>query len=289
MTLHLALLLTQILFGSLAVAGKFVLVEVDPAAFAGLRVTIGATMFVVFAAVTGQLVVPKWPDMARIAVYSTFGVVLNQGLFLQGLRTSKAGNAAVLMTTIPVFALSIALLTRRERASSNRIAGMLFAFSGALILAKIERFSWGEAESTGNLLLLANALCFAIYMVISRDVLRRFPPVAFITWVFVMGAVILGPLTFPAMVKVAQQDLSNNALSALVWVITGCTFLAYLVSAWTLSRAEASLVAAYNFIQPVITMTLAWLFLGERVTPREGLAAAFVGVGIWLANRKPAE
>jgi drug/metabolite transporter (DMT)-like permease len=59
-----------------------------------------------------------------------------------------------------------------------------------------------------------------------------------------------------------------------------------------LSVYPAATVASFSFLTPILAIFLGWMFLGESVTPALLWAAALVGVGIVLINRrtpKPAE
>jgi drug/metabolite transporter (DMT)-like permease len=68
-------------------------------------------------------------------------------------------------------------------------------------------------------------------------------------------------------------------------VIAGPTVGAYLLQAWALRHAEASMVAAYTYVQPVLATTLGAVFLGEEIRSAVLVAAALIFAGVWLAGR----
>ena len=66
-------------------------------------------------------------------------------------------------------------------------------------------------------------------------------------------------------------------------VVLLCTAIPYLLNSWALARTHASQVAFYVFIQPVITTALAIILLGEKLTPKTGLAAGLIFAGLAIS------
>ncbi len=73
--------------------------------------------------------------------------------------------------------------------------------------------------------------------------------------------------------------------AALFYVTAISSVAAYLLFYWALQHMDASRVAATNYFQPVGTILLAASFLGERPTVHLLAGAAFVVLGVYLAER----
>ena len=73
-----------------------------------------------------------------------------------------------------------------------------------------------------------------------------------------------------------------------VKVGSGPTVAAYLLNAWALAHAESSLVAAYAYVQPVLTAILAAMYLNERIRPIVGVAAAMIFAGLYISGKRSA-
>lgn len=211
-------------------------------------------------------------------------MVLNQVLFLEGVQRTTAIHANILITTIPAFTLAVALLLRRERASVAKVGGIVIAGSGAAYLALARGGSADGASLLGDSLIAVNALCYSAYLVLSKDLLRRYPPLTVVTWVFLIGALVIAPVGVPALMRVDGGEVTPRVLLVCAYIVVFPSFLTYLLSIWALKRTASSLVAMYVYIQPVVTAFLAPGILGERVTPRSGLAAAVIFVGLALAT-----
>ena len=62
---------------------------------------------------------------------------------------------------------------------------------------------------------------------------------------------------------------------------------AYVLISWTLARAEASLVALFVYLQPVIATILGVCVAGEQLTLRTVVGALFIFAGVYLALGVP--
>jgi drug/metabolite transporter (DMT)-like permease len=119
---HAALVAVQLIFGTWPIVAKFALRALPSTGLVAFRVAGAAVALLVILRARGRLVVPSRADLARLALYSLLGVVLNQFLFVKGLALSTVVNSALLSTAIPVSALVVgaARLRKTHRALRAR-------------------------------------------------------------------------------------------------------------------------------------------------------------------------
>jgi drug/metabolite transporter (DMT)-like permease len=276
---HGALLIVQLLFASLGVAGKIALRELSPFALIAFRTPLAALVFLgIRAAQPWERVAPR--DLVALATQALFGIVINQLLFIQGLQRTTATNAVVIGTLIPVFTVGVALVLRHERATWHKLAGLAVAFAGAMTLVGAGRFEAGGERLTGNLCIVGNSLVFAIYLVISRPILARYSTLTVVAWTFAFGAI--GVLPFGARDLIAQApQLGWKTWTAALYIVALPTVSTYFLNGFALKRAPASLVAIYIYVQPFIGALLAAALLRERPTPATAVGGVLIGLGIW--------
>src|SRR6185503_1606907 len=173
-----SLVLVQVFFGVHYLAAKILLRDIPPRAWAVLRVTAGAA--VLLAAVFAlRRRLPREPrDLGLLALFSIFGVVVNQVCFVEGLYRTTPTHSAILNTTIPVGTLLFALLLGRETLDGGKILSILLALGGVLLVVHPERATFGSATLAGDLLTLVNALSYGFFLVISKRALARMDPLA---------------------------------------------------------------------------------------------------------------
>src|SRR5262249_42478548 len=148
------------------------------------------------------------------------GVTFNQLLFLTGLQYTTATNATVLGTTIPVWTLAIAIVLRREPANVLRIVGVALALAGALYLVGAERFT---LAGRGNILILCNALSYALFLVLARDITKRYPARTVMAWCFLFGSLGVSVVGAPAVAHLSLAKVSTRTWLWLAFIIAGPT------------------------------------------------------------------
>lgn len=184
-----ALLTVQLFFGLLPLFGKVAFGCFAARAVAGWRIAVGGVALgVIAAALHGRKFLPERGDLSRLFFCGLLGIVLNMALFLEGLQRSTAINVALLLPLIPVFTLLVAIVARQERFDMPRAIGMAVAFCGAGLVLFERGGRIGSDHLTGNLLVVTNELCYAIYFVLLRPLLAKYPPLVLTAWVFLLSA-----------------------------------------------------------------------------------------------------
>ena len=282
-SVHLILLVVQVCFASLAVVGKKALVAIPPGVIVSTRVAGGALVFFLLARRQGPLRVARG-DLGRLVLCALFGVVVNQLLFVNGLERSTATSASVLGTTIPVFTTVFAVAAGAERLRRWRALGIAIALAGALVLVRIDRFSWSDRHAVGNLMIVANSASYAIFLVIVRPLAGRVAPMPLVALLFACAVPFVGAAELGAWIRFAPR-LDAGAAGFLAFLVAVPTVAAYALNQIALARAESSLVASYIYVQPVVAALGAWLYIHEVPEARLLVAAPLVFLGVWVSAR----
>jgi drug/metabolite transporter (DMT)-like permease len=283
---HAALAGAQTGFALFPIFGKLALVSIPPFSLAAIRVVTSAIMLEIVRRLSPEeRIAPS--DRGRIFLLALLGVSFNQVLFIFGLSLTTAINTSILISAIPVFTLATAVVLRRERTSPRRIGGIVLAAAGALVLLNAERFEWSSRYFRGDLAILGNGFLYSVYLVLSRPMLARYRPLTFTSAVFRWGALPIVLASIPALRRFSPGTVSPTAWWSLGAVVVFCTVVPYLLNSWALARTQASQVAAYVFLQPMIAASLAMLILGERATWRTAIAATLIFSGLAVTLRRP--
>jgi drug/metabolite transporter (DMT)-like permease len=289
---HLDLILAQLCFASMTVVGKLALGSDGRAglpanAIVLTRIAGGGVAFWFLArhhaALVASLDARAW---IRLAICAVLGVIVNQTFFLNGLARTTATNASVIGTTIPVFTALFAVIAGVERFRWSRAAGIILGMCGILLLVRIDRFSFSDTHVVGNLMILLNAASYALFLVVVRPLAARLPAMMLVALLFSLAIVIALPIGIGDWIELAPR-LGWAELAYLVYFIAIPTVGAYALTQRAMQHAEASLVATYIYLQPIIATIGAILLLGERPGWRTFVAAALVGAGLFLSARNP--
>lgn len=283
-SVHLALLVVQVLFGLWPVVGVYVMRVVSPAALVGIRTLVGAPLLLLGAGLA-RAPRPRWADLPALAGLAFLGISLNQILYAEGLRRAGAVNAVVLTALIPVITLLVGVALGREAPPWSRRLGIVAASAGVWLLVGAERFELSSERTVGNLLILANTTSYALYLVLARPTIARLGPLGAIGWIFFFGALEALPFTGPALLATSWAALTPAAAWALAFIVVGPTVGTYFLNAYALRSAPSSLVATYIGLQPLVGALGSAVFLGEPPTARTMVAAVVIIGGVVWACR----
>ena len=280
------LLAVQLFFGLFPLFGKVAFASFSPFEVGAARIGVGALALGLLAfAKYGRAAVPQRADVGRLALCALLGIVLNMVFFLEGLRRSTAINTALLLPLIPVFTAVVAIVLRAERFEPVRALGMAIAFAGAGIVLFQKGPDLGRSYLTGNLLVVTNELFYAIYLVIARPLLKRYPPLVVTAWVFLLSVWAI-PFLLLGDDGIPRGAATTTTWTSLAYIVVFPTIFSYLLNVYALARVSASTAAAFIFIQPMITVAGGVLVLDETMPHYVAVAAALTFGGVWLVARR---
>lgn len=283
----LALLTVQVFFAIHYLAAKFVVETVPPRAWAFTRVAGAAIVLLLLNRIyrPGVRVAPR--DMARLGLFALFGVVINQICFTEGIRLTVPSHSALINTLIPVSTFLFAIVLRAEGLSLRKGAGLLLAFSGVMVLLGAHHFSLEDRYVRGDLLTLANACSFGLFLVVSRDVVRRYPSLTVTAYMMAWGAVGIGVVGVRDFARFDFGSLTLPLVAVMAWIILFATVINYLLNYYALARVESSTVALFIYLQPLLATILSVGLGRETLTGRFLGSAALVFAGVFLVARAP--
>lgn len=283
---HIALIAVQLFFGSAAVLGKFALTAFPPFAIVGARVGGGALAFYAIQRLRGSMRLDKGSHYLYFALFSFFGIILNQLLFFNGLERTTATNTALLAVLIPVFAIVISAFVGNDVLNIKKVFGIVLAAGGVVYLIDPTKASFSSATTQGDIMIILNSFSYAVYVAISKKLVSHYGALRSIGWLFIFGCVINVPLGMYSATSVDFGSVPYWAWLALAGVIIFPTILAYYWNTWALARVEPSVVAVYVYLQPLIGTSLAISILGEPWNPRIFIAMALIFAGVYLVTRR---
>ena len=282
---HLALAGANILYGITYSIAKSVMPEhLTPFAFAFLRILGACILFWLLGMMLPVQKIDK-SDILRFGLASVFGVALNQSLFLNGLNYTSPIDASIIMTATPILVMVFARLILREPFTLFKILGIGFGATGAILLIlNSGKINFGNDQLTGNLMIVANATSYGLYLVIVKPLLVKYHPVTVMKWTFIAGLIWITPAGLPEVIKLDWASLPLDAIYSIVYVIVGVTFLAYLLNTISLKYVKPITVSIYIYSQPVIASVVAMVFAHDMITVVKIISALLVFTGVYFVS-----
>jgi len=224
-------------------------------------------------------------DIVMLTACSLLGIVGNQFIFVKGLSLTTVINTEILSTTIPVYAIATSILLGYERGSFKTLLGVLLSVAGVIYLVNPLHADLSTQTTTGNVLILINSFLYALYIVISKNLVGRYGALSVVTWIFLIGSVISVPVGIYSLQRENLAAIGAGTWAAVAFIIVFPTVIAYYLNAWALTRVPPSVVAIYIYLQPLIAFGFAPLLLGESWSWRTIAAAVLIFGGVTLVTR----
>lgn len=262
---------------------KIALPSTPPLLFAGMRTLFGGILIAV-------LLFPKrdsirWKANWKIYVTSAiFNVVLFYSLQTVGLRFLPSGLFSVLVYLQPVLVGILAWLWLGESMTPIKIIGLIIGFLGVAAVSS-GGFS-GHISVTGIILALLTGISWAIGTAFVKRVSQKVDSMWLVAFQFIIGGTFLTALG-SAVEKFSAIVWNAPYVFGLIFGIILGISASWIVYFTLVNHGDASKVASYTFLVPLISVFSGTLFLHEPFTVNLLTGLVLIAVSIYLVNRKP--
>ena len=223
-------------------------------------------------------------DLGRYAVISLLGYGAASICFFFALTYTDAAVVAILLYTYPAMVVLAERLLFAVPLSSGRGVAVALTFVGCAFVS--DPFSaQGGVVLIGVVLGLGAAACYSVFSMLSDRGLEGRPRATLMTYLFVYTALLSGVAAL-----VTRTPLGTSEWTPIVWpmllgIVALPTFAAILLYLRALRGLGAGQAAILSTFEPVFTIVLASLLLGERLSLTQWLGAALVLAGVFIAER----
>lgn len=270
-------------FGVMPVLTKVVYDDgAEPVGVLAVRFAIAAVVLQVAARVRRERM-PRGRTLAVLAGLGGVGYVGQALCYFFALERISAGLTSLLLYFFPALVVVLGAIAFRDRPRPLAVGCVAVATVGtALTVGPVE-----GGQVTGVLLGLSAALVYAVYILVSSRV-TGVGPLATAAWVLTAGAVVMGLL---ALATGPRLPSSAGAWLALVGVAVIGTVVAVTTFFAALALLGPSDTAVISTVEPVVSIAVAGLVLGERLGGLQlaGGVVVLLAVGVLARTRPPAE
>jgi drug/metabolite transporter (DMT)-like permease len=275
-----------ILWGASFASTKRLLLELSPESILFARTVLGTALVSAILAARGRLRLLPARDWPRVAGFALLGLLATQLLQAYALERSSSANTAWLVALNPVVTAMLAAWLIGEHLS-GKLAGLALAFGGALLV-----LSGGHSlahaltlpSTRGDLLTLISTVSWALYTIYGRTFVARHDPAVVTAHVLGMAAILCAPFFVMRHGWAQLAALSPTGWACLLYFGLACSGLSFMLYYGALEHLEASQVAAFIYVEPLIAQALSVIFLGEPLTASLLAGGAAILGGVWLVS-----
>jgi drug/metabolite transporter (DMT)-like permease len=202
-----------------------------------------------------------------------------------GLQWVGAGVGRLILYLFPTLVVLLSFLFLHKRPTRREIVALVMSYAGIALVVSSQVHPESRLFALGALLVFASALCYAIYLVIGSQIVKRVGSMRFTAYSTVVA-------TVPAVIQFfAMESAQSLALPGAVWgyaiiLATFSTVLPLFLQAEALNRIGASHFALIGALGPVSVAITSALGLDEPFTWVQAVGGALVIFGVLLVSLK---
>ncbi len=223
-------------------------------------------------------------DLGRYALISFGGYGAASICFFFALTFADAAVVAVLLYTYPAIVVLAERTLFGVTVSKTRGAAVALSFAGCVLV--VAPFSGAVRVGVPGLLLgLAAACGYTSFTVASQRLLPDRPRTVLMTYLFFLTALMAFVAALLTSTPLSAAGWGSELWLLLAGIVLLPTFVAILLYLRALRHLGAGRTAIASTFEPVFTIVLASILLGERMTFVQLVGAALVMAGVVVAER----
>ncbi|MGW3951533.1 EamA family transporter [Streptomyces sp. NPDC004752] len=278
-------------FGGSGVAAKpLIEAGLDPLHVVWLRVA-GAALVMLPLAVRHRALLRRRPGL--LAGFGLLAVAGVQACYFAAISRIPVGVALLVEYLAPALVLGWVRFVQRRPVTRAAALGVVLAAGG--LACVVEVWSGLSFDALGLLLALGAACCQVGYFVLSdpgSDAGEEAPdPLGVIAYGLLVGAAVLTVLVRPWTMDwsvlfgtARMHGVAVPALALLAWIVLVATVAAYITGVLAVRRLSPPVAGVVACLEAVIATVLAWVLLGEHLSPPQLAGGVIVLVGAFIAQ-----
>lgn len=257
----LAAFSTAIIYGvSYTVAKDLMPIYVQPFALIFFRVFGSALLFWLSSIFVSKEKIER-KDYGRIAICALLGTSVNMLFFYKGLNTTLPIVASAIGVVTPLMVFVFSLILLREKIVKQKIIGLLIGMVGAFVLITYKHDVIGGSV-IGNFYVFLNAAFYGLYLVLVKELLKKYNPINVIKWMYTLGVFVVLPFSYSEILEINWVEMPQHMYYELFFIVVFTTFINYLFNLFALTALKPTTVSVFVYLHPVFASMYA-LFVGS--------------------------
>ena len=289
---HLSMLGANCMWGLMSPISKFVMMAgvVSPLVVTDMRIT-GAMILFWVASFFQKPEHVGHKDLARLFGAALLGIVLNQGCFIFGVSLSSPGDASIITTSMPLWAMLLAAFILKEPITGKKVLGIAAGACGALMLimgsgshVKNMASAGDDYAIWGDLLVLSAQFCYALYIVVYKDFVNKYSLITIMKWMFTYAFICVIPFSAGDLMQTVWSQLSWTEIMGLTYIVVCATFLSYMFIVVGQKILRPTVAGMYNYVQPLVACIVAVIWGMDTFNWIKAVAIVLIFSGVYLVT-----
>lgn len=230
-------------------------------------------------------------DLLKLFGAGMFAIVFNQCNYTVGLSLTSPVNASIVTTTLPFTTMLLDFIALGEPITGKKALGVLVGAAGAILLitASIASVDGRAGTLKGDLMCLVAQCSFAVYLTFFKKLISKYSVITCMKWMITFATIVILPFTFNKVAALPWTEITLKTYLEAAFVVVGGTFFAYIFSIHAQKILRPTVIAMYNYVQPIVACGVS-VAAGLAVFGwRQALAVVLVFTGVYLVNQSKAK
>ncbi len=281
----MSVLLFQQFLGAISFAiSKYGLAIIEPFAFAFYRFVIAAVILLFITRFSKHERPVEKKDYWKIFGLGLIIIPFNQVAYLFGQSLTGAGHASLLFATTPIWIFIMAMIHLKEKLIVRRVIGIVVAVIGVGIIMFGGAVKIGREYLLGDIIILLAVLAWAYYTILGKPLVKKYGAFRVTAYALSSGTLVYIPFGLYATTRIDYSQVTIGAWLSVLYMAIGISVAAYVLWYWVLKHIEASRMAVFHNIQPVIASAMAYFWLGEPLGAPFIIGGLIVLAGVIVAE-----
>ncbi len=223
-------------------------------------------------------------DVPSLIASGLLGVTVYFFFESRGIKLTSASHASLIIAAIPVCTVIAEFVFSRVRIGLLGAGGVLLSVVGVYFVVRSPGASLASGSLTGDLFMFGACLAWVAYMLVSKNLHRRFSDLAITSYQSLFGTLFLIPL---ALLEYRQWvPVTPAAGLNLLYLAVFSSALGNFLYMFGLSRLGPVAVSPYINLIPVVGVLGGVALLGESITPLQIAGGIVIVAGVFMVGAR---
>lgn len=226
-----------------------------------------------------------WRDETLAVLCGLTGGAMYFVLQNVALKLTLLSDVVIVIAINPLLTTILAaIFLKEERFSWKILLSSMVAFLGVAVVTLRDGLVWGDGL-LGNVLAFLAALSWSIYSVLLKRVQGRHSTLSITRKVMIYGFLCAFPLMFLEPMTPISTLLRPDLLSIMLFLALICSMAAFFVWNLVIKKIGAIKSSNYLYLDPIISIVMGVIMLGETVGMVAVVGCALVLIGVIMVEK----
>jgi len=230
----------------------------------------------------------EWKDLPRMAGLAALGIFAMANFAFYATKYTTNINVTIIVTASAVLIALIAF-ARGARFSASQWIGIVIGLVGLILISFAKNPAEKELPLASHILGIGLAvlasLAWALYTYFGGGMVEKYGGLRTTVWAVAIGALMQAPLAIFHGVLPAAKTFTAGDWAVMGYLAVVPTALAFAVWFMALKHIDATTLGVTQYVSPVISASLGWLWLGEPILWEHIVSALLIFAGLRFATK----